>query len=58
MEAIASLENEFGSLAQRVTNVFYTNGVIDPWFFNGIILTNEVNSTVTNIECKIICVKK
>lgn len=50
--SIVALQNEFGSLYQRVTNVVNTNGVIDTWLYNGMLLSRDVNSTVINIFCK------
>lgn len=55
-QANAGLINTFGSLDQRVTNVIYTNGDLDPWFGHGIIYTHDRDSVVFNIERKIFIV--
>lgn len=43
---------QFGSLRQRISNVVYTNGAIDPWLHNGMIFTRDLNSEVIQIPCK------
>lgn len=47
-----ALRTEFGSLDQRISNVIYTNGAIDPWLYNGILVSRDPMATVINIECK------
>lgn len=47
-----ALRTEFGSLDQRITNIIYTNGAIDTWLYNGMLITRDYNATVFNIECK------
>lgn len=44
------LRQAFGSLNQRVTNVIYTNGQLDPWEGNGIQYTSDRDSIALNIE--------
>lgn len=50
--AVNAMVLHFGSFAQRLTNVVYTNGEIDPWFLNGMLETNDLNATIINIPCK------
>lgn len=52
--AIIHLINQFGSLRQRITNVVYTNGEIDPWLHNGMMFTRDLNSETIQIPCKYI----
>lgn len=43
--AVRNLQVQFGSLDQRITNIVYTNGAIDPWLHNGMLFTRDVNAT-------------
>lgn len=38
--AVRQLQLQFGSLEQRISNILYTNGAIDPWLHNGILATH------------------
>lgn len=48
------LRTIFGSLDQRITNVIYTNGYLDPMMYSGIIYTFDQNSFAHNIERKLL----
>lgn len=50
--ALVHLTSQFGALQQRITNIVYTNGAIDPWLHNGMLYTQEYNATVINIARK------
>lgn len=41
VQANSAVENSYGGFYQRVTNVIYTNGLIDPWFYHGISFAQE-----------------
>lgn len=43
--AVRNLQVQFGSLNQRITNIVYTNGAIDPWLHNGMLFTRDLNAT-------------
>lgn len=49
-QANNGLRQSYGSLFQRVTNVIYTNGALDPWVTNGIQYTSDRDSIVLNID--------
>lgn len=42
--AVRNLQVQFGSLEQRITNIVYTNGAIDPWLHNGMLYTRDENA--------------
>lgn len=44
--------NSFGSLDQRITNMLYTNGELDPFIGNGLSYTFEAGSAAYNIASK------
>lgn len=48
--ANAALQRRYGAQHQHVTNVLYTNGMIDTWFNNGIVYSRDEHTTVLNIE--------
>lgn len=48
--ALRSLTVEFGALDQRITNILYTNGAIDPWLHSGMLYTRDQNATALLIE--------
>lgn len=50
--ANAGLKRVYGSLSQKVTNVLYVNGMIDPWFTQGIVYENAEHTVVINIDRK------
>lgn len=50
--AIVHLTAQFGSLRQRISNIVYTNGEIDPSLHNGMMFTRDLNSEVIQIPCK------
>lgn len=43
--AVRDIQVQFGSLDQRITNILYTNGAIDPWLYNGMLSTRDYNAT-------------
>lgn len=47
------MRNTYGSLDQRISNIVYTNGQLDPLFNNGIIQSYYADSVVLNINRKI-----
>lgn len=47
--AVRQLQLQFGSLEQRINNILYTNGAIDPWLHNGILTTNDEDETAQAI---------
>lgn len=50
IQANAALLTSYGGLYQRISNVIYTNGDIDPWYFHGIVQAAQSNSFAFNIE--------
>lgn len=50
-QANNGLRQSLGSLQQRVTNVIYSNGELDPWVANGIQYTSDRDSIAFNINC-------
>lgn len=52
--AIAVRNNriKYGASGLGITNTIFTNGYMDPFFFEGIFFTREDNSTAITIRCK------
>lgn len=50
--ALQHLTAQFGSLQQRITNIIYTNGGIDPWLHNGMLYTRDESAEAFTIPCK------
>lgn len=48
------MRNTYGSYEQRITNIIYTNGYLDPMRYNGIYYNNNIDDStfVLNILSK------
>lgn len=51
--AVTALRTEFGSLDQRITHIIYSNGDLDPWLYNGMLFTRDLEAVVINIPRKL-----
>lgn len=49
---VQTTRQTYGFDGQGITRSIFTNGVIDPHFFHGVMFTFEVNSMAVNIACK------
>lgn len=50
---VSALRTEFGSLDQRITNIVYTNGALDPWLYTGMTYTFDEGASVITIPRKL-----
>lgn len=50
--SVTALRVEFGSLDQRIANILYTNGEIDPWLYSGMLFTRDFEAEVLTIARK------
>lgn len=54
MNSIAELQLQYGEAYQSITNIVYTNGLLDPWLYDGVTWVGTENATLINIDCKYI----
>lgn len=55
-EATRALIIHYGGRNQQATNIVFTNGILNPWVYDGITQYDGSGSYVYNMQCKFLII--